>query len=301
MDERRTRYGLSGLTFQPPGNVTAAIYSPPRGPEPRRQPTIHGCALGLGGSVPAGSAAIVTIRAGIGALRCARRVGLLYSQSVSTCTACPVGRSDRLSGVNKKESRTSLLIIEARQGSTTVETPAAPEIPGASKNSRRVTDTTNTRRNFAYAKGIVVSRFTETMYRNARWSLKGMVTGEPHAPARQTWAEVHERARRVAGGLAAAGIGHGDAVAVLAGSPVEIAATAQGIWMRGASLTMADGHRHRPGARLKDAAVIIIGESRRHRPSTSAAPVSVLGMTAYRRKRLPRSTGPSAPATTTWR
>jgi len=83
-----------------------------------------------------------------------------------------------------------------------------------------------------------MSQFTETMYHNARWSLKGMVTGEPHAPARHTWAEVHERARRVAGGLAAAGIGHGDAVAVLAGAPVEIAPTAQGIWMRGASLTM---------------------------------------------------------------
>ncbi len=49
---------------------------------------------------------------------------------------------------------------------------------------------------------------------------------------------MHERARRVAGGLAAAGIGPGDAVAVLAGAPVEIAPTAQGIWMRGASLTM---------------------------------------------------------------
>ncbi|WP_068182911.1 fatty acyl-AMP ligase [Mycobacterium sp. UM_CSW] len=83
-----------------------------------------------------------------------------------------------------------------------------------------------------------MSRFTETMYYNARWSPKGMVTGEPHAPARHTWAEVHERARRVAGGLAAAGIGHGDAVAVLAGAPVEIAPTAQGIWMRGASVTM---------------------------------------------------------------
>src|ERR1700731_1170245 len=83
-----------------------------------------------------------------------------------------------------------------------------------------------------------MSQFTETMYHNARWSLRGMVTGEPHAPARHTWAEVHERARRVAGGLAAAGIGHGDAVAVLAGAPVEIAPTAQGIWMRGASLTM---------------------------------------------------------------
>jgi fatty-acyl-CoA synthase len=83
-----------------------------------------------------------------------------------------------------------------------------------------------------------VSSLTETMYCNARRSLKGMVTGEPNAPVRHTWAEVHERARRIAGGLAQAGIGHGDAVAVLAGAPVEIAPTAQGVWMRGASLTM---------------------------------------------------------------
>jgi fatty-acyl-CoA synthase len=95
-----------------------------------------------------------------------------------------------------------------------------------------------TRRGSAGAKGIVVSQFTETMYGNARWSLKGMITGEPDAPVRHTWAEVHERARRVAGGLAQAGVGHGDAVAVLAGAPVEIAPTAQGIWMRGASVTM---------------------------------------------------------------
>ena len=83
-----------------------------------------------------------------------------------------------------------------------------------------------------------MSKFTETMFANAHWSLKGMVTGEPDAPIRRTWVEVHERARQVAGGLAAAGVGHGDAVAVLAGAPVEIAPTAQGIWMRGASLTM---------------------------------------------------------------
>jgi fatty-acyl-CoA synthase len=76
------------------------------------------------------------------------------------------------------------------------------------------------------------------MFRNARMSSKGMVTGEPHAPVRHTWGQVHERARRVAGGLAAAGVGHGDAVGVLAGEPVEIAPTAQGLWMRGASLTM---------------------------------------------------------------
>src|SRR6185312_16130579 len=83
---------------------------------------------------------------------------------------------------------------------------------------------------------LVVSRFTEKMFRNARETTKGMVTGEPQTPVRHTWGEVHERARRIAGGLAAAGIGHGDGVGVLAGAPVEIAPTAQGLWMRGASL-----------------------------------------------------------------
>jgi fatty-acyl-CoA synthase len=83
-----------------------------------------------------------------------------------------------------------------------------------------------------------MSRFCDVMYGNARTSTRGMVTGEPHAPVRHGWGEVHQRARSIAGGLAAAGIGHGDAVAVLAGAPVEIAPTAQGVWMRGASLTM---------------------------------------------------------------
>ena len=131
-----------------------------------------------------------------------------------------------------------------------------------------------------------MSRFTETMYENARSSRKGMVTGEPHAPARHTWAEVHERARRVAGGLATAGIGPGDAVAVLAGAPVEIAPTAQGIWMRGASVTML----HQPTPRtdlarwadettgvinMLSAKAVVISE-----PFMAAAPVlSGLGMT----------------------
>ncbi|HZE15599.1 MAG TPA: AMP-binding protein, partial [Mycobacterium sp.] len=83
-----------------------------------------------------------------------------------------------------------------------------------------------------------MSRFTATMFANAQSSRKGMNTGEPDAPVRYTWAEVHQQARQVAGGLAGAGILHGDAVAVLAGAPVEIAPTAQAIWMRGASLTM---------------------------------------------------------------
>lgn len=87
-------------------------------------------------------------------------------------------------------------------------------------------------------KGTVLSKFTETMYGSARTSPRGLVTGEPSRPIRQTWGEVHERARRIAGGLAAAGIGRGDAVPVLAGAPAEIAPAGQGIWMRGASLTM---------------------------------------------------------------
>jgi fatty-acyl-CoA synthase len=83
-----------------------------------------------------------------------------------------------------------------------------------------------------------VSRFTDKMFHNAMTSDKGMVTGEPLEPVRHSWGEVHQRARCIAGGLAAAGVGPGDAVGVLAGAPVEIAPTAQGLWMRGASITM---------------------------------------------------------------
>ncbi|WP_443677598.1 AMP-binding protein [Mycobacterium nebraskense] len=72
------------------------------------------------------------------------------------------------------------------------------------------------------------------MYSTAHSSSKGLVTGEPNRPVRHTWGEVHNRARRIAGGLSAAGVGPGDTVAVLAGAPVAIAPTAQGIWMRGA-------------------------------------------------------------------
>ncbi|NEW40893.1 fatty acyl-AMP ligase [Nocardia cyriacigeorgica] len=83
-----------------------------------------------------------------------------------------------------------------------------------------------------------MSRFTEEMYATARETTRGLVTGEPDAPLRQTWGEIHQIARHMAGGLAAAGIGHGDAVGVLAGMPVDIAPACQGVWMRGASITM---------------------------------------------------------------
>lgn len=38
-----------------------------------------------------------------------------------------------------------------------------------------------------------MSQFTETMFRNARWSMNGMITGEPHSPVKHTWAEVPAR------------------------------------------------------------------------------------------------------------
>jgi fatty-acyl-CoA synthase len=76
------------------------------------------------------------------------------------------------------------------------------------------------------------------MLRSAESTTRGLVTGEPGSPQRLSWGEVHRRARRVAGSLAGFGIGPGDRVGVLAGAPVEIAPTAQGLWLRGACLTM---------------------------------------------------------------
>ena len=62
---------------------------------------------------------------------------------------------------------------------------------------------------------------------------------------RCSWGRVHELARNVAGGLARAGVGRGDAVAVLAGAPGEVAALVQGIWLCGASVTMVHHPTHR--------------------------------------------------------
>ncbi|MGX7729982.1 fatty acyl-AMP ligase [Rhodococcus sp. 2H158] len=83
-----------------------------------------------------------------------------------------------------------------------------------------------------------MSRFTDEMYETAARSPHALVTGEPDAPRRQTWGQIHEQARRMAGALAAAGIGHGDAVGILAGNPVDIAPACQAVWMRGGSVTM---------------------------------------------------------------
>ncbi|MGC0362792.1 fatty-acyl-CoA synthase [Rhodococcus sp. 27YEA15] len=83
-----------------------------------------------------------------------------------------------------------------------------------------------------------MSRFTDEMYETALVSDRGLVTGEPETALRQSWGEIHDEARRMAGGLAAAGIDHGAAIGVLAGQPVDIAPACQATWMRGASVTM---------------------------------------------------------------
>ncbi|MFC8178671.1 fatty acyl-AMP ligase [Rhodococcus sp. NPDC057297] len=83
-----------------------------------------------------------------------------------------------------------------------------------------------------------MSRFTEEMFSTARTSKRGLVTGEPDQALRQSWGEIHQVARSMAGALADAGIERGDAVGVLAGQPVDIAPACQATWMRGGSVTM---------------------------------------------------------------
>ncbi|WP_097328567.1 fatty acyl-AMP ligase [Paractinoplanes atraurantiacus] len=78
-----------------------------------------------------------------------------------------------------------------------------------------------------------MSRFVDEVIANAARARTGMVTGEPGEPLRRTWGEVHDQARRIAGGLEP-----GQAVAVLAGQPAEIAPVAQAIWLAGGSMTM---------------------------------------------------------------
>ncbi|WP_328612566.1 fatty acyl-AMP ligase [Amycolatopsis sp. NBC_00355] len=85
-----------------------------------------------------------------------------------------------------------------------------------------------------------MSRFVDTLVATAagRGQQRGMVTGEPKEPVRRTWAEVHEQARRIAGGLVAGGFERGTAVGVLAAAPVLIAPTVQAVWLAGGSVTM---------------------------------------------------------------
>ncbi len=83
-----------------------------------------------------------------------------------------------------------------------------------------------------------MSLFVDTMVATAAASSRGIVTGEPTAPLRQTWAQIHEQARRMAGALVAGGLAPGSAVAVLAAEPAMIAPAVQAVWLAGGSVTM---------------------------------------------------------------
>ncbi|RKT52497.1 fatty acyl-AMP ligase [Saccharothrix australiensis] len=91
-----------------------------------------------------------------------------------------------------------------------------------------------------------MSRFVDTMVATAaNAGDRGMTTGEPAAPVRRTWGEVHERATRMAGGLVSGGVVPGASIAVLAADPAVIAPAVQAVWLAGGSVTML----HQPTAR----------------------------------------------------
>jgi fatty-acyl-CoA synthase len=90
-----------------------------------------------------------------------------------------------------------------------------------------------------------VSRFVDAVIATAGRVRTGMVTGEPDEPFRRTWTDLHALARRTAARLVEGGLRPGQAVAVLAGAPVQIAPVAQAIWLAGGSMTML----HQPTAR----------------------------------------------------
>ena len=126
-----------------------------------------------------------------------------------------------------------------------------------------------------------MSKFTDEMFETASSSKRGLVTGEPEAALRQSWGEIHEQARRMAGALADAGVEHGDAIGILAGQPVDIAPACQATWMRGASVTMLHqptprtdlavwGEDTETVVRMIDAKAVILGA-----PFDIAAPVLV--------------------------
>jgi fatty-acyl-CoA synthase len=88
-----------------------------------------------------------------------------------------------------------------------------------------------------------MSRFVDMLLATASASTKGIVTGEPKEARRQTWGEIHQQARAMAGALLAGtdatpGLAPGAAVAVLAAEPAAIAPAVQAVWLAGGSVTM---------------------------------------------------------------
>ncbi|BCJ68109.1 fatty acyl-AMP ligase [Polymorphospora rubra] len=83
-----------------------------------------------------------------------------------------------------------------------------------------------------------MSRFVEAMVDAAARSERGMVTGAPAAPSRRTWGQLHTAALRTAAELVESGLSHRQAVAILAGEPVDVARVVRATWLAGGSVTM---------------------------------------------------------------
>ena len=83
-----------------------------------------------------------------------------------------------------------------------------------------------------------MSVLTREMSAAARFSPRHLTAGTVADPVRLTWREVHEQAKRMAGGLAARGIGRQGSVAVLATDAADIAPLAQAAWLSRAAVTM---------------------------------------------------------------
>lgn len=83
-----------------------------------------------------------------------------------------------------------------------------------------------------------MSTLTREILASAAKSSRGLTGGTVADPVRLSWSEVHDQAKRMAGALAARGIGRQGSVAVLATDVADVAPLAQAIWLRRASLTM---------------------------------------------------------------
>jgi fatty-acyl-CoA synthase len=83
-----------------------------------------------------------------------------------------------------------------------------------------------------------VSTLTREMSAAARFSPRHLTAGTVDDPVQLSWREVHEQAKRMAGGLAARGIGRQGSVAVLTTDAADIAQLAQAAWLSRAAVTM---------------------------------------------------------------
>ena len=83
-----------------------------------------------------------------------------------------------------------------------------------------------------------MSILTREMLASAASSPHGLSVGTVADPIRLSWSEVHDQAKRMAGRLAARGVGRHGSVAVLAAGAADVAPLAQALWLRRAALTM---------------------------------------------------------------